>query len=73
MIDSLKGHMINDVQFSGRNCPQGYHEYKDSQPEGSNFDSASTRRRRYFKIDVFAPEFTPPISTHARPNFLFGN
>jgi len=52
---------------------RGYHEYKDSWPEGSNFASASARGWRYFKIDIFAPEFTPLVSTHAHATFLCGS
>jgi len=29
-----------------------------------HFVSALASERRYFKIDIFAPEFAPPISTH---------
>ena len=48
----------------------GYHKYKDSWFEGSNFTSASARGQRYFKIDIFAPEFVSPISTHTCAKFL---
>jgi len=47
-----------------------YHEYKDNWPKGSNFALASAKRWRYFKIDTFAPEFAPQISTHAHTKFL---
>jgi len=50
--------------FSVENALRGYHEYKDNWPEGSNFASASVKGWRYFKIDIFVPEFTPQISTH---------
>jgi len=49
---------------------RGYHEYKDSWPEGSNFASALARGWRYFKIVSFAPEFAPSVSTHAHVTFL---
>jgi len=76
-IDNLKGHVINNVHVFGRKVSRsvlrGYDKYKDNWPEGSNFASASARGRRYFKIDIFAPEFALPISTHARANFLSGS
>jgi len=56
--------------FSVESVLQGYHEYKDNWPEGSNFASASARGQKYFKIDIFAPKFAPPLSTHAYANFL---
>jgi len=59
--------------FSVESVLQGYHEYEDSWPEGSNFASAFARGWRHFKIDIFAPKFAPPISTHARANFLSGS
>jgi len=52
---------------------RGYYKYEDSWPEGSNFASVSARGQRYFKIDIFASMFAPPISTHTRANFLSGN
>jgi len=33
------------------------------------FAFASAKGQRYFKIDIFAPEFTPQVSTHAPANF----
>jgi len=59
--------------FSVESVLQGYHEYKDNWPEGSNFASASARGQRYFKIDIFAPEFAPQASTHTHANFLSGS
>jgi len=56
--------------FSVESVLWGYHKYK---PAGSNFASASARGQRYFKIDIFSPEFAPPISTHERTNFLSGS
>jgi len=44
--------------FSVESVLQGYHKYKNNWPEGSNFASASARGQRYFKIDIFATEFT---------------
>jgi len=38
---------------------RGYHKYKDSWPEGSNLLLLQLGNR-YFKIDIFAPEFAPP-------------
>jgi len=52
---------------------QGYHKYKDNWPEGSNFASASARGQRYFKIDIFAPEFTLQVFTHTCEKFLSGS
>jgi len=69
MINNLKGHVINDLHVLVESVYRGYHEYKDSYPEGSNFASASARGRRYFEIDSFAPEFALPISTYACANF----
>jgi len=59
--------------FSVESVLQGYHEYKYNWPEGSNFASTSARRWRYFKIDIFAPEFATQASTHTCENFLFGS
>jgi len=42
-----------------------YHEYNDNWPEGSNFASALARGRRYFKIDIFVPEFVPQASLYS--------
>jgi len=55
--------------FSVESVLQGYHEYKYNWPEGSNFASASAREQRYFKIDIFASEFTPQVSTHTCAKF----
>jgi len=38
-----------------------YHKYKDNWLEESNFASASARRWRYYKIDIFTPEFAPQV------------
>jgi len=59
--------------FLVENFLRGYHEYKDNWPEGSNFAFASARRQRYFKIDIFTPEFAPQVSTHAHAYFLSRN
>jgi len=56
--------------FSVASVLRGYHEYKDNWPEESNFVSASAKGQRYFKIDIFTPKFTPPVSTQAHANFL---
>jgi len=70
MINNLKGHMINNnIQIFRESVLQGYHEYKDYWPEGSNFAPASARERRYFRIDIFAPEFAPQVSTTTGANF----
>jgi len=45
-----------------------YHEFKDNWPKGSNFASASARRRRYF---IFGPEFEPQVFTHTHAIFLY--
>ena len=52
-IDNLKGQMINDVHILVESVLQGYHKYKDSYPEGSNFASASARvaTREIFRQD----------------------
>jgi len=81
--DNLKGHVIdNNVHVFGRKCPSGHRgmfevitniKIKDNWPEESNFASASARIRRYFKIDIFAPELEPQVSTRARANFLSGS
>jgi len=52
--------------FLAESVLQGYHEYKDNWPEGSDFASASARGQRYFKIDIFAPQ----VSTHTCANVL---
>jgi len=71
MIDILIGHVINNnVHAFSRSILQSYHVYKDNCPEGSNFTSASARGWRYFKIDIFAPEFTPQVFTHTREKIL---
>jgi len=61
-IDNLKGHMM--YTFLVESVLQGYHEYKDSWPDGLNFVSAALARGwRYFKIKIFAPGFAPLVST----------
>jgi len=67
----LKGYLINDVCIFVETILQVYHEYKKL-PKGSNFAS-SARGQRYYKIDIFAPQFTPLISTCAHANFLSEN
>jgi len=56
--------------FSVESVLQGYHEYKDNWPEGSNFAFTSARGWRYFKIDIFASKFAPQVSTYACDIFL---
>jgi len=71
MIDNLKGHMIdNYVYILIESVLRGYHEYKHNWSEGSNFASASAKGQRYFKIDIFAPKFTPQVSALTCANFL---
>ena len=59
--------------FSVESVLRGYHKYKDNWPEGSNFASTSARGWRYFKIDIFAPEYASQVFTHECANLLSGS